>query len=423
MKKIIIILFSILLTSQLYGGSGKVTFENTLNQKIEIKFITADNKEYFKIIEPNNIWITELSQTFGTPDISKMWVKFPPGTSINLGSYKAKEQDLDYRTWKEKIDIRNNKITKVKISYNKEKNRFERQISIDGKIIEDNLQNPGTPVEAELILKNESNFNLSVNLMLLGEEWQTIILNAKSMFKIRVGRTNIQTRNLDHMTVEFATPQNLQKSIEPDKRWWPNTIRNKKKQRTIIVINYDDLNKRFTRTAYRKDKAREKLDVNIGIKFSGSYKDLPVRPIGRQLDIINKIANLEAQIIKLNTEKAVIKITKQTTMWLLEKIKFSAIGFSKFAKKAAEGLLRLLNIKKANWSGSIKEIVNGKLPLFHMEYEIIGSPRTMNIQFDFKNPQNTFKEMGDNINSGIKERMQKALEEETQEIDEEVIEK
>lgn len=413
MKKTITLLLIILSISQIYCGSGKIKFKNNTHKKIEIKFITKNDLEYSNIINPNDLWIKELSQTLGTPDIEKMWVKFPAGVTIDLNGYNATEKDLDYRYWKKDINIKNNKITTVNINYNKDKNRFERQIYLDGKIIEKNTENIGSPESAEMLFKNETSLNLIIHLMLISEDWKTINLKPKNIFKIKVGKSNLQTRNVDHMTIEFKDPTKAEKNgFLPEQRWWPDTIKNKKKQQTIVSINYDDVNKRFTRIVYRKDQVKEKLDTNLGTKFTGSYLDLPVRPKQRQLEIISQIAKLESQIILLQGQKATLKATKQAAIWILEKIKLSALGFQKFAEKAAEGLLRLINIKKALWQGSIKEITQGKLPLFHMEYEIIGSPKTMNIQFDFKNPQNTFKEMGDSINSGIQDRMQKALEEE-----------
>lgn len=403
-----IFIFTILFSNLLYAGKGSVKFENKTNTKIIIKFITTNNETYEKTINSNNSWRQELSQKFGTPDIEKMWVKFIDGTRINLGDYYAISDYLDYRRWSTKINIKNKQETSVKITYNKDKNQFERMVTRDGEIKEEYLENIGSPAEASMMLKNETNQKITINFKLANTDWITQNINPKHIYTIRVGKSHqTVTKDLNHMTVEFTNPINAEKNgYTIEKRWWPNTINNKRKQRTIIKINYDKENDRFTRLAFRRGKIRESLNKNIGTKFSGSYLDLPVQPKKQQLDIIQKIAKISGEIGKLEIEKTSIKTAKKVALAGLEGMKLSALGLSNLAEKATKGTLSLINIKNAEFSGSVRAIAKGTFPKLHIDYEILGKPKEINIQLDINNPEKSLEKLGTDINSDVKENIE-----------------
>ncbi|KKP22558.1 MAG: hypothetical protein SZ59_C0005G0023 [candidate division TM6 bacterium GW2011_GWF2_28_16] len=411
MKKIIILLFYFIFISHLYAGKGKIVFENKYKQRILIKIETTNNKKYKKIISPKDKWELKLSSKVGSPDIKDMWVQFPKNDLFVVDKHKMKGSTLDHRKWTRNINVKNNQTSTVKIFYNEDINRFEREVWRNNKKQEDRFKHLGNITKTEIMFKNISPYTITLRIMLTGSlKWTNIELEPNSIYFLQPGTKNNITKNLDHMVLEFAKLKELEKNnITSEKRWWPNTIRNQKNESTIVYIDFDKISGKFIRYAIRKGIIKESLKTNKGIRFSESYLKLPTRPKTRMVNIETEIAKLYGNIALLETEKTSQQALKASTKWVLDKTMFAALGLSNMAQKAATGALSLINIKNAELSGTIKDLFSGNMPRLLIDCEIAGKDKTFDLQFNFKQPDNLdtiSKEISTQTDSTLKEPIQ-----------------
>lgn len=414
MKKIIILLFYFIFISHLHAGKGKIIFENKYKQRILVKIETTNNKKYNKIIGPKDKWELKLSSKVGSPDIKDMWVQFLKNDTFIVNQHKIKGSTLDRRIWTRNINVKNNQTSIVKIFYNEEINRFEREVWRNNKKQEDRFKHLGNITKTEIMFKNISPYTITIRILLTGAlKWTNIEMEPNSVYFLQPGTKNKITKNLDHMVLEFAELSELEKNkIKPEKRWWPNTIHNKKNESTIVYIDFDKIAGKFTRYAVRKGLIKEQIKTNKDIRFTESYLNLPTRPKTKMLNIETEIAKLYGNIALLEAEKATQQGLKNSTKWVLDKTMFTALGLSNMAQKAATGTLSLINIKNAELSGSIKDLFSGNMPRLLIDCQIAGKEKTFDLKFNFKKPDNL-----DEISKKISTQTDKTLQEPIQDIE------
>ena len=403
MKKLIV--FNIVFfTIHLYAGSGTIVVENKTNNNIIIKLETTTGEVYKKNLDPKTSFEKTLSRTIGTPDIKNMSIKFPDNEQVNTGDANINGYYLDYRLWTQNVNIKNDQTTNVKIFYNTKEDVFERSVLLGNKTQEKKGEYEGDSAESAMFFKNKTPYKLILHTMVAGSlEWATIELEPYGHYSIWPGISGLTTNDLGHMALEFKNENDVKKDgLKLEKRWWRNVIDNKRHQVTEIYIKYDKATKRFIRSAYRKNKHIESFGESIGIKFKGDYKLLPTRPNKRQVKIKTDILKLQSEISALEAQKEIQDKSRDAAKWTLEKTLRATLGLSQIAQEASEGLLSIYNIKNAVLSGSIQDIIHGKLPALEIDCEIIGNPQNFVLEFDFAHPENTFKNIGDKTGKSIK---------------------
>jgi hypothetical protein len=414
MKKLIYLIIFIISTNNLFAGKGNIVFVNKTSSNIYVKIETTTQKTFEQKVLPNSSWNLELSRTVGTPDIKDMWIKFSKGTTYKWNEINIPETELDYRKWKQNIDVKNNQTTNVEITYNNELNRFERKITRNGKVVEGNLVHTGKPLKTTLIVENETSYTIKFGYILGHNQWQEKQIKPKSFTTIRVEKTLNITEDLNHMIIEFEYPNSIKKNkLNPDQRWWVKTVNNKRKKQTIVKIKYE--NNKFEREVLRRGLIKERYGKEEGLKFSGDFRKLPAQPTEKMAKLWARITNLKNKRFELEVKKNSEKVGIKVAYNLLDAARASALGLNDIAKKIEEtakkttqATLSLFNIEEASLTGSAKELSQGKLPALNVNYTILGSERSIdNFQFDMKHPEDAFKELGIAISQFIKEEINK----------------
>ncbi len=404
MKKILII-YLLFFTTTIFSGTGKINIKNIAKNAIILKFETTNKKQFSQTINSQKNADFEVSSNVGAPDIKDMWVKFVPKEQIIINNQQTKGENLDSRVWSKNINIKNNKTTFVEINYNENQNRFERKVIRNNKTEENFGEIKGKSEGAILEFINISGYEIILHIMLDDKTYtwrEPIILKNNNRYVISPGKSGGTTNDLAHMTVEFKNEADVKKhNIRPEKRWWRDIIDIKKDKRTSVIINFDKSNNTFTRTIIRD--VIKKIKTNSGKKYVGDYKNLPTYPKTNVLNINKKISEIKLNIAKLESEKIGYLTAKKAAKYTLDAAMYSAIGLNDMAKQASQGLLSLIYIKNATISGSIRNILGGKLPKLEIESEILGKEKTFTLDLDFKNPDNSLKNISELADKTIEE--------------------